>query len=285
MARSGAEGRGVLDGAFALMEVLAHTDEVGLTRLASDAALPKATAHRLLGQLVALGAVQSHEGRYRLGPRTFRLGQAWHPARALRAAAAQPLRELAAVSGGVSLSLSVPEAGQIIVVGGMRGEVDEVFPLYSGVVLPPGSAAELVLAAAAPVPKRPAGWTEAAWAREVAGVRERGLAFDYQQCVDSLSCVAAPVHSASGQVVAAVAVTALDAKLIPPLADAVSRAASMISGRLARRPEPAPKPRRAAPAPNRAVKGFTAPTDPAADPAGAAGILLPRPRAPHRRSR
>ncbi|GAA0317721.1 hypothetical protein GCM10010302_66000 [Streptomyces polychromogenes] len=263
MARSGAEGRGVLEGAFALMEVLAHDDEVGLTRLASDAALPKATAHRLLGQLVALGAVQSHEGRYRLGPRTFRLGQAWHPARALRAASAQPLRELAVVGGGVSLSLSVPEAGHIIVVGGMRGEVDEVFPLRSGVVLPPGSAAELVLAAAAPVAERPAGWTGAGWAREVAGIRERGLAFDYRQCVDALSCVAAPVRSASGRVVAAVAVTALDEKLIPPLCDAVSRAASMISARLARLPEPAPKPRRTGPALNRNAAGVTAAADPA----------------------
>jgi DNA-binding IclR family transcriptional regulator len=262
MARSAAEGRGVLEGAFALMEVLAHDDEVGLTRLASDAALPKATAHRLLGQLVALGAVQSHQGRYRLGPRVFRLGQSWHPARALRAAAAQPLRELAAVSGEVSLSLSVPEAGHITVVGGMRGEVDEVFPLRSGAVLPPGSAAELVLAASAPVPQRPAGWTETAWAREVAGIRERGLAFDYEQCVESVSCVAAPVYSASGQVVAAIAVTARDAKLIPPLCDAVSRAASACSGRLARLPEPAPKPRRAGPAPNRAAKGFAGAADP-----------------------
>lgn len=261
MARSGAEGRGVLEGAFALMEVLAHDEEVGLTRLATDAALPKATAHRLLGQLVALGAVQSHEGRYRLGPRTFRLGQAWHPARALRAASAQPLRELAAVGGGgVSLSLSVSEAGQIAVVGGMRGEVDEVFPLRSGVVLPPGSAAELVLAAG-PAAERPAGWTEAAWAREVAGIRERGLAFDYQQCVDALSCVAAPVFSASGQVVAAVAVTSLDARLIPPLCDAVGRAAAMISTRLARLPDPASRPRRTGPPVGRVVQGLAVPAE------------------------
>ncbi|MFJ8209329.1 IclR family transcriptional regulator [Streptomyces sp. NPDC096033] len=262
MARSGAEGRGVLEGAFALMEVLAHDDEVGLTRLASDAALPKATAHRLLGQLVALGAVQSHEGRYRLGPRTFRLGQAWHPARALRAAAAQPLRELAAAGGGVSLSLSVPEAGHIIVVGGMRGEVDEVFPLRSGVVLPPGSAAELVLAASAPVPRRPAGWTAAAWAREVAAIRERGVAFDYERCVDSLSCVAAPVHAADGQVVASVAVTSLDAKLLPPLCDAVSRAATAIGARLARLPEPGRRPRTSGPGGDRGTKGLAVTAEP-----------------------
>ncbi|MGW7439202.1 IclR family transcriptional regulator [Streptomyces sp. NPDC054849] len=239
MARSGTEGRGVLEGAFALMEALAHGDEVGLTRLATDAELPKATAHRLLGQLVALGAVQSRSGRYRLGPRTFRLGQAWHPARALRAASARPLRELASASGRLSLSVSVPEAGHTIVVGGMRGEVDDVFPLRSGVVLPPGSAAELVLAASHPVADLPGGRTKAAWAREVARAREQGLAFEYGQCVSTLSCVAAPVLSASGQVVAAVAATALDGKQITPLGDAVRRAAAMISANLARLPAPA----------------------------------------------
>ncbi|WP_405942400.1 IclR family transcriptional regulator [Streptomyces sp. NBC_00207] len=242
MARSGAEGRGVLEGAFALMEVLAQGEEVGLTRLATDAELPKATAHRLLGQLVALGAVQSRSGRYRLGPRTFRLGQAWHPARLLRAASARPLRELAAMSGRLSLSLSVPEAGHTIIVGGMRGEVDEVFPLHSGTVLPPGSAAELILAASSPSAELPKGWTKPTWTREVTRARERGLAFEYGQCVSTLSCVAAPVLSASGQVVAAVAATALDGKQIAPLGEAVGRAAAMISANLTRLPSPAPSP-------------------------------------------
>ncbi|MET3984689.1 DNA-binding IclR family transcriptional regulator [Streptomyces sp. PvR034] len=230
----------MLEGAFALMEVLAHDDEVGLTRLAADAALPKATAHRLLGQLVALGAVQSREGRYCLGPRTFRLGQAWHPARTLSAAAARPLRELASTASGLSFTVSVPEAGHTIVVGSIRGEVDDVFPLRSGVVLPPGSAAELVLAASTPVTRYPEGWTRGTWMREVARAREEGLAFQYGQCVGPLSCVAAPILSASGQVVAAVAASSLDGKRIAPLGGAVGRAAAMISASLARVPAPRP---------------------------------------------
>ncbi|WP_157110519.1 helix-turn-helix domain-containing protein, partial [Nocardia anaemiae] len=76
-------GRGVLEGAFALLEVLAHGNAMGLTRLASAAGLPKATAYRLLNQLVAEGAVQRLGGRYRIGPRVFRLGQTWQPARLL----------------------------------------------------------------------------------------------------------------------------------------------------------------------------------------------------------
>lgn len=46
--RSGA-GRGVLEGAFSLLEALAGVDEAGLSDLAVRAGLPKATAHRLLG--------------------------------------------------------------------------------------------------------------------------------------------------------------------------------------------------------------------------------------------
>ncbi|MFD5621260.1 helix-turn-helix domain-containing protein [Streptomyces yangpuensis] len=245
MARSGTEGRGVLEGAFALMEVLAHGDEVGLTRLAADAELPKATAHRLLGQLVALGAVQSSAGRYRLGPRTFRLGQAWHPARALRAASARPMRELASGSGGLSVSLSVPEAGHAVVVGSSRSEVDDVFPLHPGVVLPPGSAAELILTASAPEAGPPQGWSRAAWSREAARAGEQGMAFQYGQCVSALSCVAAPVYSDAGHVVAAVAATALDGRQIALLGEAVVRTASMVSANLSRLPAPAARPRRA----------------------------------------
>ncbi|MCI4085911.1 helix-turn-helix domain-containing protein [Streptomyces sp. MMS21 TC-5] len=244
MARSGTEGRGVLEGAFALMEVLAHGDEVGLTRLAADAELPKATAHRLLGQLVALGAVQSCSGRYRLGPRTFRLGQAWHPARALRAASARPLRELASASGRLTVSLSVAEAGHAIVVGGTRSEVDDVFALHPGVVLPPGSAAELILTASAPGAGAPAGWSRAAWSREAARAREQGMAFQYGQCVSALSCVAAPVFSDAGHVVAAVAATALDGKRIAALGEAVVRTAAMVSANLSRLPAPTARPRR-----------------------------------------
>ncbi|MFJ9545724.1 IclR family transcriptional regulator [Streptomyces erythrochromogenes] len=245
MARSGTEGRGVLEGAFALMEVLAQGDEVGLTRLAADAELPKATAHRLLGQLVALGAVQSASGRYRLGPRTFRLGQAWHPARALRAASARPLRELAAVGGGrLSVSLSVPEAGHALVVGSTRSEVDDVFALYPGVVLPPGSAAGLILTASAPEAGPAQGWSRAAWSREAARAREQGVAFQYGSCVSALSCVAAPVFSEAGQVVAAVAATSLDGKQVALLGEAAVRTAARVSANLSRLPAPAARPRR-----------------------------------------
>ncbi|PXX68654.1 IclR-like helix-turn-helix domain-containing protein [Nocardia tenerifensis] len=85
-------GRGVLEGAFLLLDVLARVDESGPSRLAAASGLPKPTVHRLLQQLVAVGAVQRRAGRYRIGPRLFSLGQAWNPA---PTAAQRPVRALA----------------------------------------------------------------------------------------------------------------------------------------------------------------------------------------------
>ncbi|MGA5252515.1 helix-turn-helix domain-containing protein [Streptomyces pseudogriseolus] len=67
----------MLEGAFALLEALRqHGDEAGVTELAVACGVPKSTAHRLLEQLVALGAVERRGARYRLGAQLYRLGQA-----------------------------------------------------------------------------------------------------------------------------------------------------------------------------------------------------------------
>src|SRR5882757_7202056 len=75
--RSSDGGRGVLDGAFRLLDTLCALGDAGLTALAAGSGLPKATAHRLLEQLVRQGAVERAEARYRIGPRLFQIGQSW----------------------------------------------------------------------------------------------------------------------------------------------------------------------------------------------------------------
>ncbi|MGW0392061.1 helix-turn-helix domain-containing protein [Streptomyces sp. NPDC003042] len=58
----------MLEGAFALLEALRRLgDEAGVTELALACQVPKATVHRLLDQLVALGAVERRGSRC-LGP-------------------------------------------------------------------------------------------------------------------------------------------------------------------------------------------------------------------------
>src|SRR5262245_57549426 len=60
--------RGVLDGAFAVLDALAREEGgLGLTALSRACGLAKSTVYRLAEQLVALGAVQRVDGRYYVG--------------------------------------------------------------------------------------------------------------------------------------------------------------------------------------------------------------------------
>src|SRR5271157_5024336 len=92
-------GRGVLDGAFAVLDALAHADQgLGLTSLARVSGLAKSSTHRLAEHLVRLGAVQCFEHRYYVGPRMLRIGQRWQPDPLLRRFAQAPVHALAVQS-------------------------------------------------------------------------------------------------------------------------------------------------------------------------------------------
>jgi DNA-binding IclR family transcriptional regulator len=232
--RTAVGGRGVLEGAFALLEALAHGDEMGLTQLASTAGLPKATAYRLLDQLVTEGAVQRRDGRYQIGPRVFRLGQTWQPARLLRAAAAQPLAQLTAGTDRGGFSLAVTDRGHTMLIGGIGREIDEIFPLRAGILLPPGTAAEQVLAAGRANHTPPEGFSSREWSRRVAVTRDGELAYDTDLSRFGLACVAAPVRGPAGEIVAALAATMVELQRVQAVAEAVRRAAGLVSTNLTR---------------------------------------------------
>src|SRR3984885_3709822 len=82
-------GRGVLVGAFAVLDPAAHADDgLGLTALARASGLAKTSTYRLTEQLVTLGAVQCIEHRYYIGALIGRIGQRGQPDPLLRRAAA-----------------------------------------------------------------------------------------------------------------------------------------------------------------------------------------------------
>ncbi|GAA0589728.1 IclR family transcriptional regulator [Streptomyces crystallinus] len=231
----GTAGRGVLEGAFSLLEVLARVEEGGLSELAAGAGLPKTTVHRMLDQLVALDAVERRSGRYRMGPAIVRLGRAWSPDRSLRTAAAGPLRHLAAATRA-SVSISVPGADSPLVVAALPGEVDQVIALRAGSLLPTGSAAEVVLAAARPLAP-PEDDCAARWRLRIDAAREQGTAVDHYEADTMVACLAAPVRSPSGKVVAALAVSVLERRRLTAADEPLRRAARMIGANLARLPQ------------------------------------------------
>ncbi|MGW2226362.1 IclR family transcriptional regulator [Streptomyces formicae] len=226
-------GRGVLEGAFLLLEELARTGDAELTDLAARAGLPKATAHRLLDQLAALGAVERGSGRYRIGAAVAHLARSWGAYHPLARAAALPLRRLSAVTGA-SVALAAPVSGSMVIVSGRPGPADEVFPHMPGLILPPDSAADAVMSASAPSATPPPEYSRAAWGRRLSNVRERGVDLHCCEVEVDVSCLAAPVYAPSGRAIAAIGVCFLGHRRpSATTVDAARRAARMLSSSLA----------------------------------------------------
>ncbi|MFE0174934.1 IclR family transcriptional regulator [Streptomyces sp. NPDC059002] len=231
-------GRGVLQGAFLLLEELARAGDAGLTDLAAGTGLPKATAHRLLDQLAALGAVERQSGRYRIGAAVAHLARSWGTHHPLGRAAVQPLRRLSAATGA-SVALAAPAAvgRRMVIVSGVPGPADEVVPHMPGLILPSGNAADVVISASRPPVAPPPEFSPAEWARRLSKVRERGVDLHYDEEPGAVTCLAVPVYAPSGRAVAAIGVCFVGHRLpSAATADAARRAARMVGENLARLP-------------------------------------------------
>jgi len=223
-------GRGVLEGAFGLLEVLAeHPEGAGLSEIARVSGVPKATAHRLLEQLVELGAVQRVERRYAVGPLMARLADSWRPRPALRLAARSPMAMLCRAASAC-VTLSVLHKGETRLVAGSRGPLRELPELRPFEEFSDETAAGRLLRLTArrtdPVP----GVEPATWRRERADLARTGwLVVEH----GTLSCVASAVRGPDGAPVAAL--SALVLRRTPPagLPELVARAAGEISRNLA----------------------------------------------------
>lgn len=215
-----------MDGAFRLLDALCEVGNAGLTALAAGSGLPKATAHRLLEQLVRLGAVERVGTRYRIGPRLFQLGQSWEPHPELRLAAAHPMHVLARATGA-SVGLCVLRAGRALVVSGMPGEVDELVPLRTGISFGLPTAAGKVLVADVSIALE-----STSWRREAAVIRGCGVAFDHEQAVTGVSCAAVPIRARDGRVVAAVCTLIEASPRLPRIAEALRRVGNAIEANL-----------------------------------------------------
>ncbi|WP_418955550.1 helix-turn-helix domain-containing protein [Streptomyces tritici] len=212
-------GRGVLEGAFALLEALRRRgDEAGVTELALACGVPKGTAHRLLDQLVAVGAVERRDRRYRVGPQLYRLGQAWEPHPGLRVAARGPVQRLRAATGA-TVVLAVLREDLALTVSSAPGELEALVPVRDGVAFGLDTAA----------------------GRALRGPRRPGAVFDREDLMAGVCCAALPVRAPDGRVVAALAALVQAGRRLEPLAQAVAAAGAAVTRQLAAGvPAPAP---------------------------------------------
>jgi DNA-binding IclR family transcriptional regulator len=226
-----AAGRGVLDGAFAVLDALARADDgLGLTALARASGLAKTSAHRLAEQLITLGAVQRVEHRYYIGPQMLRIGQRWQPDPLLRRFAQAPVHTLAVQSHAIA-SLRILHEDRLRYICAAVPNGHAYMPDLADPKSIARTATGRVLYAIQPVGDvtLPDCWTRREWRNLRESVREpRATVVDHQDAVVGVCCVSAPVWWPKGACAGALTVTVQADDLPAGLPTRVSCAASRI---------------------------------------------------------
>jgi IclR family transcriptional regulator, acetate operon repressor len=228
-------GRGVLGGAFAVLDALAQADAgLGLSGLARASGLAKTSAYRLAEQLVGLGAVQSVDGRYYVGARVGRIGQQWQPDPSLRQAAQATVHALAVKSRAVA-SLRILHEHRLRMVCGTMPHGHACMPNPADPESTARTATGRVLYATQLDGDiaLPDCWAAGEWRQLRDSIRDLdATVVDHQEAFPGICCVSAPVWRQSGTCAAAVTVVLADSKVPPGLADLVVHAARRIGAGL-----------------------------------------------------
>jgi DNA-binding IclR family transcriptional regulator len=228
-------GRSVLDGAFAVLEVLAVADGgLGLTALARATGLAKTSAYRLAEQLVALGAVQRVDNRYYIGARIGRIGQCWQPDPVLRRAAHAPVHTLA-VRSRATAALRILHDGRLRVICSTAPHGRAYLPSPADPESTARTATGRVLYAmnATIGVALPGCWTPREWRQIREYIRElHATVVDYQEAFPGVCCVCAPVWCSDGTSAGAVTAVLRAPKPTPDVRDLVVCAARGISAGL-----------------------------------------------------
>lgn len=218
-------GRGVLEGAFDVLDTVSRVPNgAGLSEVSRNSGLPKATTHRLLEQLVDLGAVQRDGHRYYVGDTIAQIGQSWQPHPKLRRAALTPTRTLAQLSAG-AVTVSVLHDNAIRVVtkaGNVSGPLPQMAPTEEFAAR---TAAGRILLAAQPHRDPPRGYTRPEWKRVRDSLSQHAaVALDHQEVLPGIFCAAAGI-TLPGGTMASICAIIVNRTPPPILPDLLIRAA------------------------------------------------------------
>lgn len=239
-----AEPSGSLERAAAILEAfdVAHR-ELGLAELVRRSGLPRSTVHRTAARMIELGWLDKPQDRYRISTGLFKLSGLVPVRHELREAVLPFLQDLYAAAR-VTVQLGVLDGTQVLVVDKITGH--RPMPMLSqvGGMIPAHCSglgrAILAYSEESSVDAVIAGGMErrtprtitspTALKRELAAIPDRGWAYDREEGNVGVSCVAAPIFGAAGEVVAALSVTGPSAAVRPErIGPAVRMAASAAS--------------------------------------------------------
>jgi len=129
-------GRSMTGRIFVVLEVLAQaTAPMTLSDVSRRAELPLTTTHRMLADLVEVGAVEKGERGYRLGERVWRLGAASQWDAEMRRAAAPHAHALARETGA-AVAVAALTGDRLMCIDTIRGRSAAVLLTRSGQRLP-----------------------------------------------------------------------------------------------------------------------------------------------------
>jgi IclR family pca regulon transcriptional regulator len=212
-----------LERGLAVLRVFdAEHRELGLSEVARAAGLTRAAARRFLLTLVKLGYMSFSDGRFTLTPRVLELGYAYLSSLTLPEVA-QPHMELLVTKVNESSSISVLDDTEIVYVArvptrrimSITLSVGTRLPAYAtsmGRVLLAGLPDEQLQERLARIEVKPLTphtvKDKPALGKLLASVRRHGYAAVDQELEEGLRSLAVPIHNASGEVVAALNLSA-----------------------------------------------------------------------------
>jgi DNA-binding IclR family transcriptional regulator len=211
-----------VDRALLVLEILAKLGQAGVTEIAAELGVHKSTVSRLIAVLESRGYVEqvSGRGKYRLGFSIARLARASSGHLDL-VKLSQDVCDSLAAEVGETTNLAVLDADRIINIAEAIGPAEITLRTWVGQSCPAHatSSGKVLLAGldAADVRARLASVLESFTEntvvkitdlqRELATARERGWASVAEELEVGLNAVAAPVHDANAQVIAALSVS------------------------------------------------------------------------------
>jgi DNA-binding IclR family transcriptional regulator len=239
----------VLDRAMALVGVLARAPgPTSLSRLANEAGLHTASAHRILGALMAHGLVEkTGTGAYDLGVRWLEIGNRLRARLNIRQVALPHMQELAELTGE-TVNLIVRRGDEAVYVERVSGgqtliQVVQVVgahaPLHVtavGKIFLAEDSASGVMGYAERTglpPYTPNTLTSLERLNaELAVIRREQLAYDREEAELGVACIGAPVRDAEGKLVAGLSISAPADRHKPGWGEALRRAAAMAGAAL-----------------------------------------------------
>jgi IclR family pca regulon transcriptional regulator len=227
---------------------------MGVSELSRDLELSRSTAHRYIATLAQLGYLQQDPDskRYRLGPKVLDLGFSAINSMDVREIAAPHLRQLSDETQH-TVNLAILDGVDVVYIERCRttgpGQREIDLNLHVGARLPayctamgkailafvPVEQCEEIIARIDFAPRGPNTLTNpGAFREELARIRESGVAVNDEELAYGLRSIAAPIHSQSDEVVAALnlavhrTMVSMD-ELIARYGPAVTRTARNIS--------------------------------------------------------